>query len=116
MLGRSISARNTCGVPNTATTGAVFGTPQVFHADILRPSIGSVTLQWWLDGAPIPGANADSYTYTPVAPSAPTRTLQLRATDQTPLVHPDMAGGLLEHTRTWTLQVSAGEMFRNGFE
>ena len=94
----------------------LFGTPQLFAADILRPNIGNVTLQWWLDGAPIPGATADSYEFTAIAPSAAMRTLQLRATDQTALVHPDMAEGLLEHTRSWTLQVSAGEMFRNGFE
>jgi hypothetical protein len=91
-------------------------TTQVFSADILRPSIGNITLQWWLDGAPIAGATTDSHAFTPTASSAPMRTLQLRATDQTSLVHPDMSEGLLEHTRTWTIQVSTGQVFSNGFE
>jgi hypothetical protein len=45
-----------------------------------------------------------------------TRTLQLRVRDLTSYVSAQMAGSLLEHTRSWTIHVDNDVIFRNGFD
>lgn len=83
------------------------GSTKRFAATVLRPSIGTVALQWYLDGVAISGATAASYDFRQDAATPATRTLELRATDQTAFVKPAMAGGLLVHSRSWTIQVGA---------
>ncbi len=92
------------------------GSSRTFHADILRPTIGTVTLQWYLDGAPIAGATGDSYSFVQPGAAPATRTLQLRAIDQTAFVKAEMADGLVEHSRSWTIHVSNDRLFADGFE
>jgi len=103
--------------PGTASpvTYAV-GTSQPFSATLLQPSIGSLEVQWLLDGNPIGGANSPSYAFSQVGSTPSTRTLTLRVRDLTSDVSPQMAGALLEHTRSWTIQVSNDVIFRNGFD
>jgi hypothetical protein len=43
-------------------------------------------------------------------------TLQLRVKDTTSFVSAGMAGGLLDHQRSWTIQVDGDVIFRNGFD
>lgn len=103
--------------PSTATPVAVAtGTARTFSAGILRPVIGSVTLQWYLDGAPIGGATGESLVFTPASATPAVRTLELRATDATTFVHAAMADGLTTHARAWTVQISNDLLFRNGFD
>lgn len=85
------------------------GSTQRFSAAILRPSIGTVALQWYLDGVAVSGATAASYDFRQDAATPATRTLELRATDQTAFVKAAMAGNLLQHSRTWTIRVNAAK-------
>jgi len=91
-------------------------TTRMFSADILTPAIGSVGIQWFLDGSPIGGANAASYAFSQASQTPATRTLQLRVADQTAFVNAAMADGLLVHTRSWTIQVDNDRLFADGFE
>jgi hypothetical protein len=92
------------------------GTSQPFSATLLQPSIGSLEVQWLLDGNPIGGANAPSYMFSQIGATPATRTLTLRVRDLTSYVSPQMAGSLLEHARSWTIHVSDDVIFRNGFD
>lgn len=104
-------------VPSPATPVVyAMGTSRSFAAGILRPSVGTVSLQWYLDGAPITGATNASYNFVQSVAAPATRTLELRATDETTFVHATMADGLLVHSRTWTIQVNNDRLFANGFE
>ncbi len=92
------------------------GTSRTFSAGILRPVIGTVNLQWYLDGVPIGGATGESYAFTQASATPAVRTLELRATDATTFVNAAMADGLTTHSRAWTLQISNDLLFRNGFD
>lgn len=96
--------------PSPATAvNYVRGSSKRFSATILRPSVGAVGLQWYLDGVAISGATAASYDFRQDAATPVTRTLELRATDQTAFVKAAMAGNLLQHSRTWTIRVNAAK-------
>jgi len=99
----------------TATVNYSLGKPQVFQADLLQPTIGSLGVQWYLDGNPIGGANAPSYSFSANSLTPPTHTLELRVTDQSTLVKPAMAGNLLVHNRIWTIKVT-DQIFKDGFQ
>ncbi len=77
-----------------------------FSATVLRPSPDTVTLQWYLDGVPVPGATGSNYNFQQLTATPVTRSLQLRATDNSTLVKAEMAGTDMVHSRTWTIQVS----------
>jgi hypothetical protein len=94
----------------------MIGTTRLFQAALLRPTIGSIGIQWYLDGVPIPGATTESHAFSQAAASLETRVLELRVTDQTAFVHAEMADGLIEHSRSWTIQVVNDRLFANGFE
>ncbi len=102
--------------PHASPVSYPTGATMTFQAQLLQPSEGTLAVQWYLDGAPIPGATSSSHAFSQVAPTPATRALQLRVTDQTSFVHPQMADGLLVHSRTWTIQVSDDLLFRNGFQ
>lgn len=92
------------------------GSTQTFQATLLQPTVGSLAVQWYLDGNPIGGANAPSYAFSTASGTPATHALELRVTDQSTLVKPAMAGSLLVHSRTWTIHVSSDTIFKNGFE
>ncbi|HNR91463.1 MAG TPA: M64 family metallopeptidase [Dokdonella sp.] len=103
--------------PSPATPVIVpTGTPRTFSATILRPVIGTVSLQWYLDGVPIAGATGESHVFSQAVPTPAVRTLELRAIDTTPFVNAEMADGLTTHVRTWTIQISNDLLFKHGFE
>jgi len=77
-----------------------------FSATVLRPVPDTVTLQWYLDGVPVPGATNSNFNFQQLTASPVTRSLQLRATDNSTLVKAEMAGTDMVHSRTWTIQVS----------
>ncbi|MEO7432471.1 MAG: M64 family metallopeptidase, partial [Dokdonella sp.] len=108
------------GSESPATTPPVnyaAGSTRVFQVTLLRPTVGTLAIQWLLDGAPVSGATGSSYAFTQAATTPATHTLQLRVTDSTSFVTPSMAGSLLDHTRTWTIHVSAGDLiFANSFD
>jgi len=93
------------------------GPHQLFQATLLTPTVGSLGVQWYLDGSPVSGATSANYTFTQSSTTPATRTLELRVKDLTPFVAASMAGTLLDRKRTWTIQVIAGDIiFENGFE
>lgn len=108
------------GTESPVTTSPVVystGTSKFFQATLLAPTVGSLAVQWYLDGSPIAGATSPTYTFSQANASPTTRTLELRVKDLTPFVSVAMAGTLLDHKRTWTIQVSVGDtIFKNGFE
>ena len=94
--------------PSSATTvNVAAGGSQVFSASVLRPQPDSVSLQWYVDGAPVVGANGASFTFQPGTNGPATRQVELRAIDTTALVRAAMAGADLVHRRTWNVNVAA---------
>lgn len=92
--------------PSPATTvNYRRGSARRFSAGLLRPSVGALGVQWYLDGVAIPGATSPSYDFVQTAATPATRTLELRVTDRTAFVQPSMAGDLLLHQRRWTIRV-----------
>ena len=93
--------------PSTATTvNVAAGGSQVFSASVLRPQPDSVSLQWYVDGVAVNGANGTSFTFQPGTGGPATRQIELRATDTTALVRAAMAGSDLVHRRIWNVNVS----------
>lgn len=89
------------------------GTTQTFSIVALRPSVGSLAFEWWLDGVRLSGPSTESHAFTQSMPTPTTRTLQVRVRDTSAYVKP---GPLPARTRTWTIQVNADLVFRNGFD
>ncbi|MEO8012147.1 MAG: M64 family metallopeptidase [Dokdonella sp.] len=89
---------------------------RLFGATVLRPTIGSVSVQWYLDGNAIIGATADTHVYSQLTPTPATRTLEMRVLDQTAFVNATMADGLLIHSRAWTIEVGNDRVFADGFQ
>ena len=104
--------------PATAPVAYTAGDNLTVGATVLVPTLGSVSRQWLLDGIEIPGATGSSHVFNQASATPATRTLQLRVTDSTGTLPTAMAGGVLEHTRSWTINVSPsiGLIFANGFE
>lgn len=77
-------------------------TSATFSAQLLGPAAGPVPqVVWKVDGVEVPEAQGASYTFVPGIPG--TYQVTLEAQDVTPLVHPAMAGSLLQSSRTWTV-------------
>lgn len=103
--------------PATATAVQyVPGTNQPFGVSLLQPSIGSLDVHWYLDGNPIGGATSSSYVFSQPGATPSSHTLEVRVKDATSFVSAAMAGGLLDHQRSWTIQVGSDVIFRNGFD
>ncbi len=101
--------------PTTAPVIIASGNSGTFLATVLQPSIGSLEVKWYFDGNAINGATSPSYLFN--ATAAGPHTLELRVKDLTAFVAPSMAGSLLAHSRSWTIQVTAGDLiFKHGFE
>lgn len=98
------------GTEVPAATGNVaytVGSTVNFSATVLRPTPDTVTLQWYLDGAPVPGATSSNFNFQQLTASPAARSLELRATDNTTLVKAEMAGTDMVHSRTWNIQVTS---------
>jgi IgA Peptidase M64 len=78
-----------------------------FSATILKPTPDTVTMQWYLDGVAQTGATSNSFDFSQAGASPVARTLELRVTDNSTLVKPEMAGTLMTHSRTWTINVAS---------
>jgi hypothetical protein len=97
------------GSESPPTGGTVDGSRGVaFSVDLLQP-VGSPPLQvtWLVDGVPQPaevGTQTTSFELAP--PQAGTYQVEVQVEDVTPLVHPDMAGTLLESARAWTVEAA----------
>jgi len=78
-----------------------------FSATVLRPAPDTLSMQWYLDGIAQVGATNTSFNFQQLVASPATRTLELRVTDNSPLVKAEMAGTDMVHSRVWTIQVSA---------
>ncbi|MEO8001282.1 MAG: M64 family metallopeptidase [Arenimonas sp.] len=76
-----------------------------FSATVLRPTPDTVTLQWYLDGQAVNGATSSNFNFQQLTATPVTRSLELRATDNSTLVKAEMAGTDMVHSRTWTIQV-----------
>lgn len=96
--------------------GYVAGSTQIFQFTPLLPSIGSLSIQWYLDGNPVSGATTASFSFSQASATPATRTVEARVTDLTPLVSDEMASGLLEHRRSWTVSVRGDVIFQDGFD
>jgi IgA Peptidase M64 len=95
-------------VPSAASSVAYnVGSTLNFSASVLRPSPDTVTLQWYLDGVPVSGATNSTFNFQQLTAAPASRTLELRATDNSTLVKPEMAGSDMVHSRTWNIQVTS---------
>lgn len=75
------------------------GVPIEFHASLLRSTEDALQIEWLVNGAVV-SSGAASFTHVP---EGGTTSIELRVTDRTAMVHPQMANGLLTKSRTWTL-------------
>ncbi len=90
--------------PAPGVVSLSFPASRTFSVSLLQPAGGpALVVGWAVNGVPVPGATAASYTFTPPAPGQYQVLLTVR--DATPLVQPAMAGSSLVHTRTWTVNV-----------
>lgn len=97
--------------PSTANTvNVAAGGSQMFSASVLRPQPDSVSLQWYVDGVAVSGANGSSFTFQPGTGGPATRQVELRANDTTALVRAAMAGSDLVHRRTWNIAVASSAL------
>jgi hypothetical protein len=78
------------------------GVPIEFTASLLHTAEGAPAVEWLVNGEVVSAGNA-SFTYVP---TAATTAIELRVTDRTKMVHPQMANGVLTKTRTWTLSTA----------
>jgi len=77
-----------------------------FRVDLLQPVGGPpLGVAWYVDGVPDPTAHSSSYTFVPSGPG--NFQVRLEVTDETPLVHPAMAGTSLRSSRGWNVTVVA---------
>lgn len=83
-----------------------------FGVDLLRPSVGTLAVEWRLDGVPLAGAVNDSYVFSQAGPTPATRTLELRVRDTSAYV----AGSLPTRSRSWTIQVDTDRIWFDGFD
>lgn len=75
---------------------------------LLSPAGGPpLEVGWWVNGVLQPGIEGDSYEFDP--PDEGNYDIEVRVSDATTLVHPEMAGDSLESQRSWTVNVSSGE-------
>ncbi len=91
--------------------------PVSLSVALLAPVGGpALDIGWWVDGVPQSGAIGDTFVFAPPAPGS--YQVELRVEDETPLVHPAMAGSALQSQRTWlvTCSGSCSEIFVDGFE
>ncbi|MGN6518379.1 MAG: M64 family metallopeptidase [Dokdonella sp.] len=103
--------------PSTATpVHYVPGTNQPFSVALLQPTIGTLDVHWYLDGNPIGGATAPTYVFSQAGGTPSSHTLEVRVKDTTNFVSAAMAGSLLDHQRSWTIEVDGDVIFRNGFD
>jgi nitrogen regulatory protein PII-like uncharacterized protein len=77
----------------------------------LKPTGGSLSTTWLVDGATVPGATGASFTYTPTTEGS--HRVEVKTTDTTGLVKdPDSAGVSVESSRAWTAGAGQGGRFR----
>jgi hypothetical protein len=77
-----------------------------FRVDLLQPVGGPpLGIAWYVNGVPDPTAHSNSYTFVPSGPG--NFQVRLEVTDETPLVHPAMAGTSLQSSRGWNVTVGA---------
>jgi len=100
--------------PTTDTITLSYPDSQVFQASILQPVGGPpASIQWMVNGVPDPVAHTDTFTYTPVISDVGNDIeIRLLAQDTTPLVHPAMAGTLLQSSHVWTVTVPSLPEFK----
>jgi hypothetical protein len=73
-----------------------------FRVDLLQPVGGPpLGIAWYVNGVPDPTAHSNSYTFVPSGPG--NFQVRLEVTDETPLVHPAMAGTSLQSSRGWNV-------------
>ena len=77
-----------------------------FSATVLRPTPDTVSMQWYLDGVAVNGGTSSNFDFQQLSASPATRSLELRVTDNSTLVKPEMAGTDMVHSRIWTIQVT----------
>jgi hypothetical protein len=78
------------------------GEPIEFKATLLSTTEDGFDVQWLVDGQVVLEGTA-SFTYVP---AGATTSIELRVTDRTKMVHPQMANGALTKTRAWILHTS----------
>src|SRR6185503_4660088 len=87
--------------PAPGFVSIAFPGSQTFSVGVLKPTGGSLSASWYIDGAPVQGANTNSYTFTPTAEGV--KRIEVRVRDTTDLVKDEAGAGVsLTSTRTWT--------------
>jgi uncharacterized repeat protein (TIGR01451 family) len=78
---------------------------QMFTVGLLAPVGGpALAVSWRVDGVVQPGATGPSFNFVP--PATGSYQVEVRTHDQTSLVHPAMAGSLLDSSRLWTVNAT----------
>lgn len=97
--------------PTSSTVDITFPAPLTLGADVLQPSGGpTVEVGWFVDGVQVPGANGDEFLFEPVLAQEGTAVeITMMAIDNTPMIHPAMAGGDNISSYSWYITIHAGD-------
>jgi hypothetical protein len=83
---------------------------QTFTVGLLKPTGGALTTTWSVDGAAVPGATGNTFTYTPSTEGS--HQIEVKTTDTTGFVRDAAGHGVsLESNRHWTAGVGQGGRF-----
>jgi len=88
--------------PAPGTVSLALPGTKAFSVGLLAPDAGGLTATWLVDG--VESGTGNAFTFQPS--TAGTYTVQLKTKDGTALVRQDMASGALDHSRTWTVNVT----------
>lgn len=90
----------------TPPAGKVEGSwNMTFKVDLLQP-VGLLEIKWFVNGQEVVGENKNTFTYTPDGPA----TVEIRVSDLTQFVKPEMAGALLQFSRRWDVTSAAARI------
>ena len=83
---------------------------QTFTVGTLKPTGGSLSTSWYVDGAQQSGATGNSFTYTPAAQGS--HRVEVKVRDTTGFVHADTGTGASLTSRAWTAGVGQTSRFQ----
>ncbi len=96
--------------PTPGFVSIPFPGSQTFTVGLLKPTGGSLATTWSVDGAVVPGATGNSFTYAPATEGS--HQIEVQTTDTTGFVRDAAGHGVsLASTRHWTAGVGQGGRF-----
>ena len=89
---------------DAASPAGVYGTGDVLFVTPVQPTTHSLDVQWFLDGSPIPGANADTLDLSTLGITVGTHAVSVTVVDNTSMVaNENLRATKLTQSKSWTV-------------